>query len=140
MDRVPEPELMDEPEQARAYSEADFTESHQRFADEVAARFDELRDGTGTMLDNSALMWINELSHGQQHNYNNLPIVIAGSAGGYLRQGQVVDCSRSGNLGSTDGAPHNRLLTTLLNAVGATHAGFGDLTYGMPGEIAALKT
>jgi ubiquinone/menaquinone biosynthesis C-methylase UbiE len=51
VDRVPEPELMDEPEQARAYSEADFTESHQRFADEVAARLVELRDGTGTMLD-----------------------------------------------------------------------------------------
>jgi SAM-dependent methyltransferase len=49
--RVPEPELMDDPAQALAYAEADFSEGHQRFADEVAARFPELRDGTGTLLD-----------------------------------------------------------------------------------------
>lgn len=42
---------MDEPEQALAYSEADFAESHQRFADEAAARFVELREGAGTMID-----------------------------------------------------------------------------------------
>lgn len=33
MERVPEPELMDEDEQARAYSEADFAEPHERFVD-----------------------------------------------------------------------------------------------------------
>lgn len=49
--RTPEPELMDERAQAEAYSEADFAESHQRFADEVAGRFPELRRGTGTLLD-----------------------------------------------------------------------------------------
>ena len=37
--RIPEPELMDDMEQAQAYSEADFTESHQRFVDEFVARF-----------------------------------------------------------------------------------------------------
>lgn len=31
MERIPEPELMDEPTQARAYSEADFAEAHDRF-------------------------------------------------------------------------------------------------------------
>lgn len=31
MDRTPEPELMDDEEQARAYSEADFAEPHERF-------------------------------------------------------------------------------------------------------------
>lgn len=32
MDRIPEPELMDDPAQARAYSEADFAEAHERCA------------------------------------------------------------------------------------------------------------
>lgn len=31
MERVPEPELMDDPEQARAYAAADFAEPHERF-------------------------------------------------------------------------------------------------------------
>ena len=51
MERIPEPELMDEPAQAAAYSGADFAAPHQLFADAVAARFDELRAGTGTLLD-----------------------------------------------------------------------------------------
>ena len=36
MHRTPEPELMDEPAQARAYAEADFSEPNQLFADAVA--------------------------------------------------------------------------------------------------------
>jgi cyclopropane fatty-acyl-phospholipid synthase-like methyltransferase len=48
MSRIPEPELMEEAEQARAYSEADFTEAHQRFIDQIAARFGPL---TGEVLD-----------------------------------------------------------------------------------------
>jgi len=37
--RVPEPELMDDPEQARAYSEADFSEAHDAFVAYGLARF-----------------------------------------------------------------------------------------------------
>jgi 2-polyprenyl-3-methyl-5-hydroxy-6-metoxy-1,4-benzoquinol methylase len=39
MIRVPEPELMDEAEQARAYAEADFSEPNQLFVDAFRARF-----------------------------------------------------------------------------------------------------
>lgn len=38
MQRVPEPELMDEPAQARAYAEADFSEPNQLFADAASAQ------------------------------------------------------------------------------------------------------
>jgi SAM-dependent methyltransferase len=50
VNRIPEPELMDEAEQARAYSEADFAEAHDRC---VALCEDFVgRDGlTGTILD-----------------------------------------------------------------------------------------
>lgn len=115
-----------------------------RMAD-LLTMLDMFTETSGTVLDNSAVMWINELSDGKAHSFNNLPIVIAGSAGGYLRQGVSVDCSASGNLSATTGAPHNKLLTTLLNAVGATASGggpvqsFGDLTYGQPGEYGQLK-
>jgi len=39
MDRVPEPELMDDPEQARAYANADFSEPHQAFVERFAQCF-----------------------------------------------------------------------------------------------------
>jgi trans-aconitate methyltransferase len=39
MKRVPEPELMDDPEQARAYALADFSEPHQAFIDHFARCF-----------------------------------------------------------------------------------------------------
>lgn len=64
---------------------------------------------TGTLLDQSVAAWTNDLGHGVSHNYENIPWVIAGSAGGYLKQGQYIDAGR---------VTHNRLFNTLLNAVG----------------------
>jgi len=46
MQRIPEPELMDEFEQARAYAEADFSEPNERFVELFATEFPELRAGT----------------------------------------------------------------------------------------------
>ena len=39
MKRIPEPELMDEVEQARAYAAADFSEPHQAFVKHFRQRF-----------------------------------------------------------------------------------------------------
>lgn len=49
MKRIPEPELMDELEQARAYANADFTEPNERFVDYFDGEFPDLR--TGAVLD-----------------------------------------------------------------------------------------
>ncbi len=50
MNRIPEPELMDEAEQARAYSEANFAEAHERYVETCEAFVG--RDGlVGTILD-----------------------------------------------------------------------------------------
>jgi hypothetical protein len=101
---------------------------------------DSIEEGGGTMLDNSAVMWLPELADGNAHNINNLPIVIAGSAGGYLKQGLSVNVAggnlatgnseasctdgstseNSGNTGSQGGTvPLNKLYVTLINALGA---------------------
>ncbi len=50
MKRIPEPELMDEPEQARAYARADFSEPHNRFVELFSECFPELPD-EGFVLD-----------------------------------------------------------------------------------------
>jgi hypothetical protein len=100
---------------------------------------DGIEEGSGTLLDNTATMWLNELSDGAAHNLNNLPILIAGGAGGYLKQGYAVnvegkpiglgnsssDCANGTtgvtSAGSTGGnVPINKLYVTLMNAVGCT--------------------
>jgi len=49
MQRIPEPELMDETEQARAYAMADFAEPNERFVGYFETEFPDLR--TGSVLD-----------------------------------------------------------------------------------------
>ncbi|HKK14459.1 MAG TPA: class I SAM-dependent methyltransferase, partial [Gammaproteobacteria bacterium] len=50
MDRIPEPELMNEPEQALAYARADFDEPHARFVALYRERFGDT-PGAGWVLD-----------------------------------------------------------------------------------------
>ncbi|MGH8468058.1 MAG: class I SAM-dependent methyltransferase [Gammaproteobacteria bacterium] len=51
MDRIPEPELMDDEAQARAYAQADFSEPHSRFVDYFKLAFPHSpRDGTAVDL------------------------------------------------------------------------------------------
>jgi SAM-dependent methyltransferase len=45
MDRIPEPDLMDEPEQARAYADADFSEPHDAFVAHFRRLFPSFRGG-----------------------------------------------------------------------------------------------
>lgn len=103
-------------------------------------------EGDRTLLDNTATMWLPELSDGNAHNLNNLPILIAGSAGGYLKQGYAVNvegktigvgasedsCQNGGNIGNTGSfggtVPINKLYVTLMNALGMTADDGGPVT------------
>jgi hypothetical protein len=89
----------------------------------------------GTLLDAGVAAWTNDLGHGVSHNYQNIPWVLAGSCGGFLKQGQYVD---GGNV------THNKLFNTLLTAVGVKKADgspvddFGDPSLAK-GLIDAMK-
>ncbi|HEY5921621.1 MAG TPA: DUF1552 domain-containing protein [Kofleriaceae bacterium] len=63
----------------------------------------------GTLLQDCVVMWTNDLSNGPPHSYSNVPQVIAGGGGGFLKTGHYID---AGNV------THNRLLNTIINAVG----------------------
>lgn len=45
LERIPEVELMDDTEQARAYAEADFSEPHNAFVEYFKSRFSDFREG-----------------------------------------------------------------------------------------------
>lgn len=79
----------------------------------------------GTLLDDSIVMWTNDLSNGPPHSYSNVPQVLAGGGGGFLKTGQYID---AGNV------THNKLLNTIINAVGIrnTDGSYYD-SFGDPG-------
>ena len=57
----------------------------------LVGRLDSITEGDRTLLDNSATVWFNELSDGNAHNLNNMPILQAGSCGGYFKTGWAVN-------------------------------------------------
>jgi hypothetical protein len=81
---------------------------------------------------------MNELSHGKAHDFRDMPYVIAGSCDGYFKQGEYIRLSGAETRGDRD-APHNKLLTTLLNAVGVPSTRFGSAEFGAEGEFDLLK-
>lgn len=84
----------------------------------LAVQLDAIPEGGGTMLDNTLIVWANELGRGD-HNQDNVPIVLIGKAGGALPSGgRVVNSGRQ---------VFNRLGCTILNAMGVPAAGFGDV-------------
>jgi hypothetical protein len=63
----------------------------------------------GTLLDHCVALWTNDLANGPPHSYRNVPQIIAGSAGGFLKTGEYIDAGD---------VAHNKFLNTILSAVG----------------------
>src|SRR6186713_1377543 len=57
----------------------------------LVGQLDSFDEGDVKLLDNTATVWFNELSDGNSHNLNNLPILQAGSCGGYFKTGQAIN-------------------------------------------------
>jgi hypothetical protein len=93
-------------------------------------------EGSGTMLDNSIVVWASGISESTSHNNHSVPLVIAGSGGGYLKQGvkfQWGDYGLSGDISerydSFGGRHNNDLLVSLCNAMGHPVDSFGAQEY-----------
>jgi hypothetical protein len=83
------------------------------------------------LFDKSIILWTNHVAEGPSHSMRNVPHIIAGSGGGYLKQGQFVDAGNVGN---------NKLFNTLIYAAkrdkNTTAVTFGS---GTAGDLAAIK-
>lgn len=82
----------------------------------LGKRFSELPSGDGSLLDDSLIVWVNEMARGN-HELKNLPAVLLGRAGGRLTGGKLVDQGPQ---------TYHRLGCSLLNLYGVPAAGFGD--------------
>jgi hypothetical protein len=73
-------------------------------------------DGSGSMLDNTTIVWTNELGKGNSHTLDNTPFVLVGNGLGW-------EMGRSLKLGKV---PHNRLLMAFAHAFGHRIDRFGN--------------
>ncbi|HJL40931.1 MAG TPA: DUF1552 domain-containing protein [Myxococcales bacterium LLY-WYZ-16_1] len=97
------------------YVDVQFARTFRHLLDRLAAY--DTPDG-GSLLDAGVAVWYNDNANGPPHGRWNVPWVLAGSAGGFLRQGQhlrVQNGTRDPNL--------TQLLNTLGTAVGVRSPG-----------------
>ncbi len=88
----------------------------------LASRLEEMREGEGTVLDNSCLMFINNMWSGSAHDSTKVPLVLVGGLGGTLETGRVLDYTEKGD--------ENRklcsLYLSLMDRMGVPANHFGD--------------
>lgn len=97
--------------------------------DYLLTKLDAVREGDGTMLDNTVVVVASEFSDSNGHNANRLMWLLAGNANGYFRTGRVVDAG---------GKSLNDFHTSLGNAFGIADTTFGNPAY-CGGPLAALR-
>lgn len=76
-------------------------------------------DGDGSLLDHSAILYGGALSDGNQHSNSNLPLLVAGHAGG-LPGGR--------HIASAPKTPVSNLFVTMLDSAGIATESFADST------------
>lgn len=57
----------------------------------LAQKLDSMKEGDGTVLDNSCLMFLSNLWIGRKHDNTRLPLVLAGGLGGTLETGRTLN-------------------------------------------------
>jgi hypothetical protein len=84
------------------------------------AKLRSIREGEGTLLDNSMVLYGSGIKDGNAHSHHDLPILLAGRAGGSIRPGR--------HLKVPSETPLNNLFMSMLERVGAGTDQVGDST------------
>jgi hypothetical protein len=79
-----------------------------------------IREGDGTLLDNSMVLFGSSFSDGNSHKPSNLPILLAGHAGGKLPGGRYIACPKN--------TPLCNLYVSMLDCMRTPVDAFGDST------------
>jgi hypothetical protein len=96
-----------------------------------AQQLDAADEGNGTsVLDNSIIWYCSEVNWGYTHSFDDIRVFLLGTGGGAIKTGQYM---------ALNSQPHQKLLVTLMNAMGVNENQFGDASYGtgpLPGVLA----
>ena len=63
----------------------------------LASRLDAMPEGSGTVLDNSCLLFTSSMWSGTKHDASKLPVVMAGGLGGTIPTGRSLDYAAKGD-------------------------------------------
>jgi hypothetical protein len=93
---------------------------HVRMLGYFLERLQATPDGDGTLLDHSMILYGSSLSDGNEHNFDPLPIVLAGGGSGRLKGGRHIRHAPQ--------TPMSNLLLAMLHKMGAQVDKIGDST------------
>lgn len=84
----------------------------------LLGRLKQVRDGEGTLLDNSMILYGSSLSDGHEHGAKDLPILLAGSGGGSISTGRSLKFRRATSM--------SKLYLSMLQGLGVKTDRFAD--------------
>lgn len=94
----------------------------------LLTKLSEMKEGDSNVLDNSMILFGSGLRDGNKHSPRNLPIVVAGRAGGRIATGQHREYDRN--------TPLSNLYRGMLDAFGTPVEAFADSDGALPGFLA----
>lgn len=93
------------------------------FSEEFAyflKRLKETKEGESNLLDNSLILYGCAIGDGNRHNHDELPILLAGKAGGRVKPGRHIKLEQE--------TPLNNLFLSMVGCAGVDVKEFGDST------------
>jgi hypothetical protein len=87
-----------------------------------------IKEGEQTLLDSSVLLFGSNLYDGDAHGADQMPLVLAGKAGGALQTGRILDYSDAGN----DNRRACSLFLSIMDRFGVKLDRFGDTDQRLP--------
>jgi hypothetical protein len=88
----------------------------------LASKLDSMKEGDGTLLDNTCLMFLSNMWIGRKHDNFRLPLVLAGGLGGTLETGRALNYLDA----SEDNRKMCSLYLSLMDRFGIRLEQFGD--------------
>ncbi|MGA2365170.1 MAG: DUF1552 domain-containing protein [Steroidobacteraceae bacterium] len=88
----------------------------------LATKLDGMKEGNGTVLDNSCLMFMSNMFVGRKHDNSRLPVVLAGGLGGTLETGRAINLLNAAD----DQRKMCSLYLSLMDRYGVKLDKFGD--------------
>lgn len=98
---------------------SDFVKIKAWYNEKFAQLIEQLKsipEGDGTLLDNTLIFLGSDLAHGNWHNHNNMPFVLAGGRAGGVQLGRSL---------KYDAIAHNKILVSMAQFMGVSVNRFG---------------
>jgi hypothetical protein len=92
----------------------------------------QIDEGGQSLLDHSMLMFASSLYDGDLHGADQMPVVLAGKAGGAMQPGRILDFLDKGN----DNRRACSLYLSMMDRLGVKLDRFGDTDKRLPGLFA----